>query len=187
MCDQATLKNQLSTKASCPIDFGTAIVFLLLAPDPKTIPVPDRLTGAVLLILSGHLGSWVGTPAPSPASLFYKYSGCGNDLPILAQFPTIWELAACNPSRLMARKVAKRAWAKAVASTATIMPARMVARTARVVTSGHVHLVGFRVSPWLDNFACSWPWQRKNTMGAVSIHILKIDGTHDLCLVAFDR
>jgi hypothetical protein len=50
-----------------------------------------------------------------------------------------------------------------------------------------VHLVGFRVSPWLDNFACSWPWQRKNTMGAVSIHILKIDGTHGLCLVAFDR
>jgi hypothetical protein len=64
--------------------------------------------------------------------------------------------------------------------------ARMVARTARMVASGGVHLVGFRVFPWLDNPSCSWPWQPKNTMGAVSMHILKIDGTHDLCLVAFD-
>ena len=46
MCDQATLKNQLSTKASCPIDFGTAIVFLLLALDPKTTPSPWPVNGS---------------------------------------------------------------------------------------------------------------------------------------------
>ena len=45
---------------------------------------------------------------------------------------------------------------------------------------GDVHITGLYVTPWVGILPLPWPFQQKNGMGTINIHIFTIDGAHGM-------